>query len=68
MMMYHTVPAIKRYLSQENSIINGYYGTKLALFRDDVIQLRSKGINYPEIQKILSKKGYTGSVEPTPKS
>ena len=64
--MHHTVPTIKRYLTQENSTINGHYGAKLggklAPFHDDVIELRSKGITYPEIQKILSKKGYTGSV------
>lgn len=66
MMMHHTVPTIKRYLILENSTINGHYGAKLggklAPFHDDVIELRSKGITYPEIQKILSKKGYTGSV------
>ena len=66
MMMHHTVPTIKRYLTQESSTINGHYGAKLGgkldPFHDDVIELRSKGITYPEIQKILSKKGYTGSV------
>lgn len=58
--MRHTVPTIKRYLTQENSTINGHYGEKLggklAPFHDDVIELRSKGITYPEIQKYYLKR------------
>lgn len=58
--MHHTVPTIKRYLTQENSTINGHYGAKLggklAPFHDDVIELRSKGITYPEIQKYYLKR------------
>src|SRR5699024_8579773 len=65
-MMHHTHKTIQNYLNPDYSIINGHYHVripgKLAPYEKDVIELRSKGLTYPQIHKILSEEGYTGSV------
>lgn len=65
-MMHHTYKTIQKYLNPEYSIINGHYNVrisgKLAPYEKDVIELRSKGLTYPKIHRILCEKGYTGSV------
>ena len=65
-MMHHTHKTIQNYLNPDYSIINGHYHVripgKLAPYEKDVIELRSKGLTYPQIHKILCEKGYTGSV------
>lgn len=48
------------------SVTDGHYNMripgKLAPYEKKVIELRSKGLTYPQIHKILSEKGYTGNV------
>lgn len=65
-MMHHTRKTIQNYLNPDYSIINGHYNVripgKLSPYEKDVIELRSKGLTYPQIHKILRERGYTGSV------
>lgn len=65
-MMHHTSKTVKNYLAPGYSIADGHYNAripgKLAPYEKDVIELRSKGLTYPKIHKILCEKGYTGSV------
>lgn len=65
-MMHHTANTIKAYLNPNYSVVNGHYGAripgKLAPYENEVIQLRSQGKTYQEIHKIISNKGYTGTV------
>lgn len=66
-MMHHTYKTTQNYLNPNYSVANGHYNVripgKLALHEKDVIELRSQGMTYPKIPKILCKKGYTGSVD-----
>ena len=63
--LHHTYKTIQNYLDPEYSIINGHYNVripnKLALYEDEVKTLRSQGMTYPRIHKIISEKGYDGS-------
>ena len=65
-MMHHTCKTIQNYLNSGYSVTDGHYNAripgKLAPFEKDVIELRSRGLTYPQIHKILCEKGYTGSV------
>ena len=65
-MMHHTCKTIQNYLSPSYCVIDGHYNAripgKLAPCEKDVIELRSQGLTYPQIHKILCEKGYTGSV------
>lgn len=66
LMMHHTPKTIQNYLDPGYSVTNGHYNVrlpgKLAPYEKDVIELRSQGLTYPKIHKILCEKGYTGSV------
>lgn len=65
-MMHHTYKTIQHYLNLDYCVTNGHYNAripgKLAPYEKEVIELRSKGLTYPQIHKILCDKGYTGSV------
>ena len=65
-MMHHTCKTIQRYLNPGYCVTDGHYNAripgKLAPYEKDVIELRSQGLTYPQIHKILCEKGYTGSV------
>lgn len=65
-MMHHTYKTIQNYLNPDYCVIDGHYNAripgKLPPYEKDVIELRSQGITYPQIHKILCEKGYTGSV------
>jgi len=58
---------VKKYLDLNSTPVNGGYGKRLkgllSDYRDEVIDLRSKGIKYKEITDIIRKKGYTGTVD-----
>ena len=64
--LHHTYKTIQRYLSAEYSVENGHYNAripgKLAPYETEVIKLRSEGMTYPNIHKIITQKGYKGSV------
>ena len=64
--MHRTYKTIQNYLNPDYSITNGHYNVripgKLAPYEKEVIELRSKGLTYPQIHDIICKKGYTGSV------
>ena len=66
-LMYHPYKTIQNYLNPDFSITNGHYNVripgKLAPYEKEVIELRSKGLTYPQIHKIICNKGYTGSVK-----
>lgn len=63
--LHHTYKTIQNYLNPEFSVVNGHYNVripnKLALYEEEVKQLRSQGMTYPRIHKIISEKGYVGS-------
>ena len=63
--MHHTYKTIQRYLSPDYSVEDGHYTVripgKLAPNEAEVIKLRSEGMTYPSIHKIISDKGYNGS-------
>lgn len=65
-MMHHAYRTIQNYLNPSYSVSDGHYNVripgKLAPYEKDVVELRSKGMTYPKIHKILCEKGYTGSV------
>ena len=65
-MMHHTCKTIQNYLNPSYRVTDGHYNAripgKLAPYEKDVIGLRSRGLTYPQIHKILCEKGYTGSV------
>lgn len=65
-MMHHTCKTIQNYLNPSYHVTDGHYNAripgKLAPYEKDVIELRSRGLTYPQIHKILCEKGYTGSV------
>lgn len=65
-MMHHTCKNIQNYLNPGYCVTDGHYNAripgKLAPYEKEVIELRSKGLTYPQIHKILYEKGYTGSV------
>lgn len=65
-MMHHTYKTIQNYLNPDYCVTDGHYNAripgKLSPYEKDVIELRSQGITYPQIHKILCEKGYTGSV------
>lgn len=65
-MMHHTYKTIQNYLDPGYRVTDGHYNAripgKLAPYEKDVIELRSQGLTYPQIHKILCEKGYTGSV------
>ena len=64
--MHHTYKTIQNYLSPDYSVENGHYHVripgKLAPYEEEVNQLRSKGMTYPSIHKIITEKSYNGSV------
>lgn len=64
--MNHAYKTIQNYLNPNYSLTNGHYNVripgKLAPYEKEVIELRSQGITYPQIHKIISAKGYSGSV------
>lgn len=64
--MHHTCKTIQRYLSPDYSVEDGHYNAripgKLAPYEAEVIKLRSEGMTYPNIHKIITEKGYKGSV------
>ena len=65
-MMHHTCKTIQNYLNPGYRVTDGHYNARipgrLAPYEKDVIELRIQGLTYPRIHKILSEKGYTGSV------
>lgn len=64
--MHHTFKTIHNYLSPDYSVENRHYNVripgKLAPYETEVIRLRSEGMTYPAIHKIITAKGYSGSV------
>lgn len=64
--LHHTYKTIQRYLAPDCLVVNGHYNNripgKLAPYEKEVIELRSQGMTYPAIHRIISKKGYKGSV------
>ena len=60
--MHHTCKTIQRYLSPDYSVEDGHYNAripgKLAPYEAEVIKLRSEGMTYPNIHKIITEKGY----------
>ena len=64
--MHHTYKTIHNYLSPEYSIEDRHYSMripgKLSPYVSEVIKLRSEGMTYPTIHKIITEKGYDGSV------
>lgn len=64
--MHHTYKTIQNYLNPDYCVTDGHYNAripgKLAPYEKEVIELRSQGLTYPQIHKILCEKGYTGSV------
>ena len=65
-MMHHTCKTKQNYLNPGYRVTDGHYNArilgKLAPYEKDVIELRSQGLTYLQIHKILCEKGYTGSV------
>jgi transposase len=63
--LHHTYKTIQNYLNPEYSVSNGHYNAripnKLAPFENEVKKLRSQGMTYSGILKIISKKGYKGT-------
>lgn len=63
----HTYKTIMNYVSGEYSLVNGHYDNrrpgKLQKYEDEVIALRAQGITYKKIREIISKKGYSGTVD-----
>lgn len=57
---------IKTYLADDFNPVHGQYGVSrpglLAPYREEVLDLRAKGITYKEITNRLREKGYTGSI------
>lgn len=64
--LHHTFKTVQNYLNPDYSIIDGHYNiripNKLAPYEDEIKLLRSQGMTYPLIHKIISEKGYSGSV------
>jgi len=64
--MHHTFKTIQNYLNPSYSVENKHYHAripgKLAPYETEVIKLRCEGMTYPCIHKIISEKGYEGSV------
>lgn len=64
--MHHTFKTIQNYLNPSYSVENKHYHArilgKLAPYEAEVIKLRCEGMTYPCIHKIISEKGYEGSV------
>lgn len=64
--MHHTCRTIQNYLNPNYCVTDGHYNArilgKLTPYEKEVIELRSQGLTYSQIHKILYKKGYTGSV------
>lgn len=62
----HISQTIKKYLSEEISLINGHYDYrrpgKLQKYETEILELRSQGMTYPQIAEIIRAKGYDGSV------
>lgn len=62
----HIPKTVKNYLQADCPVVNAKYDTrmpgKLAPYESDVIRMRSEGITYSEIHKMIKAKGYTGSV------
>ncbi len=62
----YNINSINMFISNDFNPVHGQYGVSrsglLEPYRDEVIGLRAKNITYKEITKIISKKGYTGSV------
>lgn len=63
---HHTSRTIKNYLNPEYSPVNGHYDLKrpgkLTPYEQDIINMRSAGLTYEEIFKLIKSKGYSGSV------
>lgn len=64
--MHHTFKTIQNYLNPSYSVENKHYHAripgKLAPYEAEVIKLRCEGMTYPSIHKMISEKGYEGSV------
>ena len=64
--LHHTFKTIQNYLDPDYSLVNGHYNAripgKLAPYESKVVELRSKGMTYSNIHKIISAEGYSGSV------
>lgn len=62
----HTTLTVKNYLKDDCPVSNGHYDCrrpgKLAPYEQDVIEMRSKGIKYPQIHEYICQKGYTGTL------
>ena len=57
---------IQQYLDPEYNPVDGHYNVripgKLAPYEKKVVELRSKGMTYSSIHKIITQEGYAGSV------
>jgi hypothetical protein len=55
---------VRTYLSETFVSVNGQYGKhregKLQPYREAVLKLKSEGLKYGEIHKIIQAKGYSG--------
>lgn len=65
--MHYNSDTIKKYLNPDFKVVDSHFdyrmqGGKLAPYREEVIELRSKGVTYVKIHEIISQKGYTGTV------
>lgn len=62
----HTYQTVKKYLKEECSFNNGHYDCrmpgKLALYEQEVIEMRSQGMTYKKIYEYICHKGYTGTI------
>lgn len=60
-----TAGVVRNCLSDHFSPVSAHYGKqregKLAPFRDEVLQLRLKGLTFPQIHQRIQQKGYSGT-------
>lgn len=66
LLLHSSVKTIQNYLNPSYSVENKHYHArilgKLVPYEAEVIKLRCEGMTYPCIHKIISEKGYEGSV------
>lgn len=64
--LHHQQGTIKRYLDPNYSVVNGHYHArihgKLAPYEKQILELRSQGVTYSKIHKMITEQGYCGSV------
>lgn len=64
--LHHTYKTIQNYLNPDYSIVDGHYNVripnKLAPYEEKVKKLRSQGMTYTKIHKIICEEGYDGTV------